>query len=52
MATVANDKALFTTMSALAAAVASIEASREPLTVTSLQEYQIRRDRALTEVPA
>ncbi len=44
MATVANDKALFTTMAALAAAVASIEASREPLTVTSLQEYQARRD--------
>jgi len=44
MATVANDKALFTTMSALAAAVASIEASRDGLTVTSLQEYQARRE--------
>ncbi|OJX64988.1 MAG: carbamoyl phosphate synthase large subunit [Micrococcales bacterium 73-13] len=44
MATVANDKALFTTMSALAAAVASIEASRDGLAVTSLQEYQARRD--------
>jgi carbamoyl-phosphate synthase large subunit len=47
MATVANDKALFTTMSALAAAVASIEASGEALTVTSLQEYQARRDAAV-----
>ena len=47
MATVANDKALFTTMSALSAAVASIELSDEGVTVTSLQEYQARRDRAL-----
>src|SRR5690606_10078511 len=46
MATVANDKALFTTMSALSAAVASIELTRDGVTVTSLQEYQARRDRA------
>jgi len=46
MATVANDKALFTTMSALAAAVASIELTRDGVTVTSLQEYQARRDAA------
>ncbi|HWL02883.1 MAG TPA: carbamoyl-phosphate synthase large subunit [Microbacteriaceae bacterium] len=46
MATVANDKALFTTMSALSAAVASIELSGDGITVTSLQEYQARRDRA------
>ena len=43
-ATVANDKALFTTMSALSAAVASIELTRDGVTVTSLQEYQARRD--------
>jgi len=44
MATVANDKALFTTMAALAAAVAALEASRDGRSVTSLQEYQARRD--------
>ncbi len=43
-ATVAADKALFTTMSALAAAVASIEETRSGVTVTSLQEYQAARD--------
>ena len=42
-ATVAADKALFTTVSQLGAAVAAIEASREPYEVTSLQEYHARR---------
>ena len=41
--TVAADKALFTTVSQLGAAVAAIEASREPFEVTSLQEYHARR---------
>ncbi|WP_413319905.1 carbamoyl-phosphate synthase large subunit [Agrococcus sp. 1P02AA] len=42
-ATVAADKALFTTVSQLGAAVAAVEASREPFEVTSLQEYHARR---------
>ncbi|KAA6433755.1 carbamoyl-phosphate synthase large subunit [Agrococcus sediminis] len=42
-ATVAGDKALFTTVSQLGAAVAAIEAAREPFEVTSLQEYHARR---------
>ncbi len=42
-ATVAADKALFTTVAQLGAAVAAIEASREPYEVTSLQEYHARR---------
>ncbi len=41
-ATVAADKALFTTVSQLGAAVAAVEASREPFEVTSLQEYHAR----------
>ncbi|MCH1883092.1 carbamoyl-phosphate synthase large subunit [Agrococcus sp. ARC_14] len=42
-AAVAADKALFTTVSQLGAAVAAVEASREPFEVTSLQEYHARR---------
>ncbi|WP_306232423.1 carbamoyl-phosphate synthase large subunit [Agrococcus beijingensis] len=42
-ATVAADKALFTTVSQLGAAVAAVEAAREPFEVTSLQEYHARR---------
>ncbi|WP_026373760.1 carbamoyl-phosphate synthase large subunit [Agrococcus lahaulensis] len=41
--TVAGDKALFTTVAQLGAAVAAIEAAREPFEVTSLQEYHARR---------
>ncbi|WP_347757401.1 carbamoyl-phosphate synthase large subunit [Agrococcus sp. ProA11] len=41
-ATVAADKALFTTVSQLGAAVAAVEASRERFEVTSLQEYHGR----------
>ncbi len=46
MATVANDKPLFTTIAQLAAAVASFEATKDGFDVTSLQEYQRRRDGA------
>ena len=46
MATVANDKPLFTTIAQLAAAVASFEATKDGFEVTSLQEYQRRRDGA------
>lgn len=42
-ATVAGDKALFTTVAQLGAAVAAIEAARESFEVTSLQEYHARR---------
>ncbi len=42
-ATIAADKALFTTVAQLGAAVAAIEASREAYEVTSLQEYHARR---------
>lgn len=42
-ATVATDKALFTTVAQLGAMVAAVEASREPFTVTSLQEYHARQ---------
>jgi len=42
-ATVAADKALFTTMAQLAAAVASIEAIHTPFEVTSLQDYGLAR---------
>ncbi|QCR19310.1 carbamoyl-phosphate synthase large subunit [Agrococcus sp. SGAir0287] len=42
-ATVGADKALFTTVSQLGAAVAAIEAARAPFEVTSLQEYHARR---------
>jgi carbamoyl-phosphate synthase large subunit len=42
-ATVGADKALFTTVSQLGAAVAAIEAARSPFEVTSLQEYHARR---------
>ncbi|HWL59908.1 MAG TPA: carbamoyl-phosphate synthase large subunit [Microbacteriaceae bacterium] len=44
MATVAQDKALFTTMASLSAAVAALEATQTALTVTSLQEFQARRE--------
>ena len=44
MATVANDKPLFTTIAQLGAAVASFEATKDGFDVTSLQEYQRRRD--------
>lgn len=40
---VAADKALFTTVSQLGAAVTAIEAAREAFEVTSLQEYHARR---------
>jgi len=52
MATVASDKALFTTIAQLGAAVAALESTRVGLTVTSLQEYQARRDRATAGRPA
>ena len=52
MATVAQDRALFTTMSALAAAVAAIEVGDAELTVTSLQEYAERREAARAMVTA
>ncbi|SDR66949.1 carbamoyl-phosphate synthase large subunit [Agrococcus carbonis] len=42
-ATVASDKALFTTVSQLGAAVTAIEAARDAFEVTSLQEYHARR---------
>ena len=41
--TVAADKALFTTISQLGAAVTAIEAARDAFEVTSLQEYHGRR---------
>ena len=47
MATVAQDKALFTTMASLAAAVAALEAAHDGISVTSLQEYQARREASL-----
>jgi carbamoyl-phosphate synthase large subunit len=43
-ATVAADKALFTTIGQLGAAVVSLEERPEVPTVTSLQEYQAKRD--------
>jgi len=43
-ATVAADKALFTTIGQLGAAVVSLEERPEKPSVTSLQEYQERRD--------
>ncbi|ARC56917.1 Carbamoyl-phosphate synthase large chain [Frondihabitans sp. 762G35] len=43
-ATVAADKALFTTMAQLAAAVASIEAIHTGYDVTSLQDYALERE--------
>ncbi|WP_169078259.1 carbamoyl-phosphate synthase large subunit [Microcella alkalica] len=42
-ATVAADKPLFTTIAQVGAAVASLETSDEPVTVTSLQDYAIAR---------
>ena len=45
-ATVAADKALFTTIAQLGAAVASLEQRPETPEVTSLQDYQRRRDAA------
>src|SRR5690606_37707522 len=42
-ATVAGDKALFTTIAQLGAAVSSIEATRDGFDVKSLQEYDIER---------
>lgn len=45
-ATVAADKALFTTIAQLGAAVSSIEATRDGFDVTSLQEYdRLRAER-------
>ncbi|MSW98201.1 MAG: carbamoyl-phosphate synthase large subunit, partial [Actinobacteria bacterium] len=46
-AAVLADKPLFTSMAQVSAAVASIDVSREGMTVTSLQEYQRRRDEKL-----
>ena len=43
-ATVAADKALFTTIAQVGAAVASLEQRPEKTEVTSLQDYQRRRD--------
>ena len=43
-AAVLGDKPLFTSMAQVSAAVASIDVSREGMTVTSLQDYQRRRD--------
>jgi carbamoyl-phosphate synthase large subunit len=48
-AAVAADKALFTTISELSAAVASIEAVRAGFDVKSLQDYQRDRDARTTE---
>jgi len=45
-ATVAADKPLITTMATVGAAVASMESSTEPLTVTSLQDYARARETA------
>ena len=45
-ATVAADKALFTTIAQVGAAVASLEQRPETPEVTSLQDYQRRRDQA------
>jgi carbamoyl-phosphate synthase large subunit len=45
-ATVAADKPLITTMATVGAAVASMESSAEPLTVTSLQDYARARESA------
>jgi len=45
-ATVASDKALFTTMAALSAAVGAMDVADPELTVTSLQEYAARREAA------
>ena len=45
-ATVAADKPLITTMATVGAAVASMESSTEPLTVTSLQDYARARESA------
>ncbi|RZT64176.1 carbamoyl-phosphate synthase large subunit [Microcella alkaliphila] len=44
-ATVAADKPLFTTIATLGAAVASLESTDEPVSVTSLQEYDAARAR-------
>ena len=46
-AAVLADKPLFTSMAQVSAAVASIDVSREGMTVTSLQDYQRRRDEKL-----
>jgi carbamoyl-phosphate synthase large subunit len=46
-AAVLADKPLFTSMAQVSAAVASIDVSGEGMTVTSLQEYQRRRDEKL-----
>ncbi len=46
-ATVAADKALFTTIAQLGAAVSSVEAIREGFTVRSLQDYAIDREERL-----
>ena len=42
-ATVAADKPLFTTIAQVGAAVASLESSGEPVSVTSLQDYALAR---------
>ena len=49
-ATVAADKALFTTIAQLGAAVSSVEAIREGFSVRSLQEYALDREARLTDV--
>ncbi|HRN29763.1 MAG TPA: carbamoyl phosphate synthase large subunit, partial [Terrimesophilobacter sp.] len=49
-ATVAADKALFTTIAQLGAAVSSIEATRDGFDVTSLQEYDLARAERLARV--
>ncbi|ROQ41033.1 carbamoyl-phosphate synthase large subunit [Frondihabitans sp. PhB188] len=51
-ATVAADKALFTTMAQLAAAVASIESIHTGYTVTSLQDYAVERADNLAKAQA
>ena len=48
-ASVAADKALFTTIAQLGAAVSSIEAIREGFDVRSLQDYAIDREKSLAK---
>ncbi|MDI2098073.1 carbamoyl-phosphate synthase large subunit [Ruicaihuangia caeni] len=45
MATVAADKPIFTTIAQFNAAVASLETANEPFEVTSLQDYEQRRQK-------
>lgn len=51
-ATVAADKALFTTIAQLGAAVSSVEAIREGFTVRSLQDYALDRAERLEDAQA